>query len=112
MVCVLVLDLTATLYHSTLASLGKVEDSTLHVLNGVRLGVVTTFRPESPDAQSGYRMIEERIRSKIMNKGSEWSVALRTAAGVPLENEGEKTTRVLIILPPGSILDGLLPASH
>lgn len=49
---------------------------------------------------------------KIMNKGSEWSVALRTAAGVPLENEGEKTTRVLIILPPGSILDGLLPASH
>lgn len=61
--CVLVLDLTATLYHSTLASLGKVEDSTLHVLNGVRLGVVTTFRPESPDAQSGYRMIEERIRS-------------------------------------------------
>lgn len=64
MVCVLVLDLTATLYHSTLASLGKVEDSTLHVLNGVRLGVVTTFRPESPDAQSGYRMIEERIRNR------------------------------------------------
>lgn len=62
--CVLVLDLTATLYHSTLASLGKVEDSTLHVLNGVRLGVVTTFRPESPDAQSGYRMIEERIRNR------------------------------------------------